>query len=145
MKENVEVINIVYKDCDMSIKSLTELLKDLDDKQNKIKDTTSNILKGYERYLKQAEQLLDKYDAEGKKDNIFKEMMSKMGVANEVKKDNSDANIAEMLIKGINMGVENINSKIKGSEEEIDKEVLDFADDFLDFQKDNIKELKKHI
>lgn len=145
MKENIEVINLVYKDSDMSIKSLTELLESLEDKQNKIKDTVSHILKGYERYYDKSLKLLNDYDKEGKKENILKEMMAKMGVDKEVKKDNSDANIAQMLIKGIDMGVSDINSKLKKAKDNIDKEVMDLANDFLDFQKDNIASLKKHM
>lgn len=145
MKENIEVINLVYKDSDMSIKSLTELLETLEEKQNKIKDTVSNILKGYERYYDRALKLLNDYDSDGKKENILKEMMAKMGVDKEVKKDNSDANIAQMLIKGIDMGVSDINNKLKKTKDNIDNEVMNLANDFLDFQKDNIKSLKKHM
>ena len=50
VNENLEVISHIYKDCDASISSLTTMLKDLKDKDNKIKETTQNILKGYERY-----------------------------------------------------------------------------------------------
>ena len=60
VNENLEVISHIYKDCDASISSLTTMLKDLKNKDNKIKETTQNILKGYERYLKESKNLLKK-------------------------------------------------------------------------------------
>ena len=105
VNENLEVISHIYKDCDASISSLTTMLKDLKDKDNKIKETTQNILKGYERYLKEAKNLLKKGNVEPEKMGLIPKMMAKMGVDREVKNDNSDASMASTLIQGIQMGV----------------------------------------
>ena len=113
MNENLEVISHIYKDCDASISSLTTMLKDLKNKDNKIKETTQNILKGYERYLKESKNLLKKGNVEPEKMGLIPKMMAKMGVDREVKNDNSDASMASMLIQGIQMGVLDIEKKIK--------------------------------
>ena len=112
VNENLEVISHIYKDCDASISSLTTMLKDLKNKDNKIKETTQNILKGYERYLKEAKNLLKKGNVEPEKMGLIPKMMAKMGVDREVKNDNSDASMASMLIQGIQMGVLDIEKKL---------------------------------
>lgn len=124
MNENLEVISHIYKDCDASISSLTTMLKDLKDKDNKIKETTQNILKGYKRYLKEAKNLLKKGNVEPEKMGLIPKMMAKMGVDREVKNDNSDASMASMLIQGIQMGVLDIEKKLKQYEKTIDKKTL---------------------
>ena len=47
MNENSELVLHIYKDAEMSAYSLTRLLKDLKDKDNKIKKTLEDILKEY--------------------------------------------------------------------------------------------------
>jgi len=145
VNENLEVISHIYKDCDASISSLTTMLKDLKNKDNKIKETTQNILKGYERYLKESKNLLKKGNVEPEKMGLIPKMMAKMGVDREVKNDNSDASMASMLIQGIQMGVLDIEKKLKQYEKTIDKKAIKFVEEFKNFQQDNIEALKKHL
>ena len=44
MKEKNELLLHVYKDCDMSVTTLTELLDDLKEKDNKIKGVVEDLL-----------------------------------------------------------------------------------------------------
>ena len=68
-----------------------------------------------------------------------------MGIKKEVLHDNSDASIADMLIKGISMGTIDMEKKIENYKENVDKENLKLAKDFYQFQQENIEELKKHL
>ena len=144
MKDDLEIIKQIYKDADMSIASLTSLLTDLEDKDNKIKGTIKNIKEGYQRYKDMAQKILKKEKVELESNSFMTKMMANMGIKKEVKSDNSDASIADMLIKGILMGETDIDKKLK-SFEKIDKKVEKMATDFKEFQEDNIKALKEHL
>ena len=72
-------------------------------------------------------------------------MSAKMGITKEVMADNSDASIADMLIKGISMGSIDMEKKIEVYKENVDKENMKWAKDFYQFQQDNIKALKKFL
>ena len=72
-------------------------------------------------------------------------MMAKMVVDREVKNYNSDASMASMLIQGIQMGVLDIEKKLKQYEKTIDKKTIKFVEEFKNFQQDNIEALKKHL
>ncbi len=144
MKDDLEIIKQIYKDADMSIASLTTLLTDLEDKDNKIKGTIKNIKEGYQRYKDMAQKILKKEKVELESNSFMTKMMANMGIKKEVKSDNSDASIADMLIKGILMGETDIDKKLK-SFEKIDKKVEKMATDFKEFQEDNIKALKEHL
>lgn len=145
MSENIEVLSKIYKDSEMSCFSLDELLVFLKDKDNKIKDTVENIKKGYERYKNEALDLLDKLNKDGIEESIMSKMMASMGIKKEVKNDNSDSNIASVLIKGISMGILDMEKIINDYEKKLDKDVFKFSKKFLNFQKDNVEELKKHL
>ena len=48
MKENYELMEHIYKDAEMASYTLTKLIRDLKDKDNKIKKTLEDIMKEYE-------------------------------------------------------------------------------------------------
>lgn len=145
MNENIELLEYIYKDASMAAFTLEELLKDLNGRDNKIIKPCEDILKGYERYRDETKEKILKLDTEVKEKNILSKMGAKMGIKKEVLHDNSDASIADMLIKGLSMGTIDMEKKIENYKENVDKENLKLAKDFYQFQQENIEELKKHL
>ena len=145
MNENLELYKHILKDSDMSVYSLTKLLEDLKEKDNKIKTTVEDILKGYERYKEQAKTYLEEHDEDLEYDGMMAKAGARMGIKMEVNKDNSDSSIADMLIKGVSMGSIDMEKKINAYENEVGNDELKFAKDFLSFQQDIVENLKKYL
>ncbi len=145
MDENCELLESIYKDAAMATYTLEELLKKLNGKDNKIIKPCEDILKGYERYRDETKEKLLKLDSELKEESIMSKIGAKMGIMKEVITDNSDASIADMLIKGISMGSIDTEKKIGAYKENVDKDNIKWAKDFYQFQQDNIKALKKFL
>ena len=145
MDENLELYKHILKDTDMSVFSLTELLKDLKDKDNKITKTVEDILKGYERYLKECKKYLEEHDCKPEYEGMMAKMGAGMGIKKEVNSDNSDSSIADMLIKGVSMGSIDMEKKINDYKDEVGKDELKFAKEFYGFQQDIIVNLKKYL
>lgn len=132
----------IYKDTNMAIFTLKETLKKLKEKDNKIKEVIGEIIKGYERYNIQAKEKLKEDELE--ENGSLSKMFASHGIGKEIKKDNSDSSIADMLIEGISMGSLDIEKKIK-SYKKAEKEEKKMAEDFYKFQKDIITNLKKFL
>ena len=146
MDESLEIVNHIYKDSEMAISTLTKLSNTLEKKDNKIKDTVEDIIKGYERYFKDAKKILNKNNCKKDKNGLVSKVMANMGIDKEVKDDNSDSAMADMLIKGVSMGSIDLEKKLKKyKDKEIDDEVLELANRFKDFQDDIIKKLKEYL
>ncbi len=145
MNENREIILTIYKDSEMAAFSCKNLLEDLKDKRNKIKETVLHILEGYERYQKDALEYLDELCVPKQTEGKMTKIASKLGIQKEVKSDNSDSAIAEMLIQGISMGCLSMEQKLNASENHLEKKYKKFAQDFLKFQQENITALKKEL
>ena len=145
MNENCELLESIYKDAAMATYTLEELLKELNGKDNKIIKPCEDILKGYERYRDETKEKLLKLDSELKEKSIMTKIGAKLGIMKEVITDNSDASIADMLIKGISMGSIDTEKKIGAYKENVDKDNIKWAKDFYQFQQDNIKALKKFL
>ena len=145
MKEKNELILHIYEDAQMACFTLESLLRDLKEKDNKIKNITENILKEYENWTKRAKAILQKGNAEISEEPVMAKMMAGVNIKMEVMSDNSDSAIADMLIKGISMGSIDMEKKISAYKESVSKEDLNFAEDFLKFQERVIDDLKKYV
>lgn len=142
---DLELYKHIYHDCEMSIFSLETLLNDLKDKDNKIKDVVEDIKIGYKRYFQEVENLLKASNSIPKNAGIMAKMGASFGIDKEVKADNSDSNMADMLIKGISMGILDIEKKINDYKQKAGKEEIKYANKFLEFQKEIVEELKKFL
>lgn len=145
MKEKNELLLHVYKDCDMSVTTLTELLDDLKEKDNKIKGVVEDLLKEYQSFLNRSKECLEKENVPLETEGVMTKMMANMGVSKEVKHDNSDSSIADLLIKGISMGSIDMEKKLEDYKKEVEKGDLKFAKEFLKFQQKAIDKLKKFL
>ena len=145
MKENNELVLHIYQDAEMACYTLTKLLEDLKEKDNKIKKTLEDVLKEYENWKSKTKKYLKKEHAEISKTGMFEKMMAKMGISKEVKSDNSDSAIADLLIKGVSMGTIDMEKKIKAYQEEASDKDLEIARDFLKFQEKTIDIFKEYL
>ena len=145
MNENIEMLEYIVKDCDMAIKSLTTLIRTINNKDNKIKNVVEGIIKGYENILKDSKGIINKSKYEISKNSKFAEMGSYMGVKMELLKDNSDSRVADMLIKGLTMGTLDMDKKINKFSKDVDKDIMSLAKKFYKFQQESIEILKPYL
>ena len=145
MDENIELLEIVYKNAEMGVFTINKLLKELKDKENKIKKLAKEELDKYEHFKEESENLIKKYDYDLEKNKLSSKIMSSMGITKEVDSDNSDASIAHMLTEGITMGIVDMETKIDNYKDDVEKDILKLAKEFLKFQQEEIENLKEYM
>ena len=143
--EDIELYKHIYQDSEMVHYTISKLFEELKQKDNKIKSVVEDILKQYESYYEESKSYLLEHDQDLKENGMMAKMGASMGIKKEVKSDNSDSSIAEMLIQGIAMGSLEMEKKIGNYEKDASKETLKFAKKFLQFQEDSITGLKKFL
>ena len=142
MNEEQELMKHIHKDASMAAYSITKLLDDLRKKDNKIKKYLQEILKEYEKYAEITNNELENNCATPVEEGSMAKMMASMGIKKEVMADNSDAAMADMMIKGISMGTIEMEKKISDYKDVVSKDQLKIAKDFLKFQQETIEKLK---
>lgn len=145
MNENSEMLLYIYKNADMGVKSTTKLLKLLNNSDNKIKPIVEEELKEYESFLKKTKTLLKKNKVEPKGTSLLLDLTSSITMNMEFMKDNSDAKIADMLIRGFTMGNIEIDKKIDKYKNATDKSILKIAKELKKFGETNIELLKPYL
>ncbi len=145
MNRQCELIEKIYKDASMGRYSTEKLLENLKGKDNKITGVVESIFKEYSSFEQSAKESLLAKDLKPEQEGNFTKMMSSMGIFKEVLNDNSDSSIADLLIQGLSMGEIEMKKRVENASDDIDKDDLKLAKDFLKFQKDAQKDLKKYL
>ena len=145
MNENNELLMYIYKNADMGVKSTTKLIRLLNTRDNKIKKVVEGELKGYENFLKKSKTLLKKNKVEPKGASIVADISSSIAMDMEFMKDNSDAKIADILIRGFTMGNIEIDKKIEKYKKDADKDILKLAKELKRFGEINIELLQPYL
>ena len=145
MKENHELILHIYQDAEMACFTISKLLTDLKEKDNKIKKTVESVLKEYEEWKRKTKKYLKESNAEISENGMMAKMMAGMSIKKEVNSDNSDSAIADLLIQGVQMGTLSMEKKLKQYEGDADRHEISLAKDFLKFQEKTINVFKEYL
>lgn len=143
--ENLELLEYLYKNSEMGITTLTKMLSELKDKENKIKLWASETIKEYEKYYKEVEELIKKYKVNIKGNSMISKMGANMGIKMEVMKDNSDSAMAHMIMEGVTMGLVDIETKVKNYSDVCDKKIINLAKDYKESLNNQLETLKKYL
>lgn len=145
MKENSELLLLMYDNVNMGVVSSKELLKLLKNKDNKIKFILEEELQRYEYFYKSIKKLLRKNKVKVSHSKLLLHFSTSKAMEMEVSKDNSDSKIANILIRGFTMGNINIEAKVKNYKKEASKEVIKLALDIKSFGEKQIELLKEFL
>ncbi|MBQ7140496.1 MAG: hypothetical protein IJO32_03240 [Bacilli bacterium] len=142
MNNNVEFLNYISKNAEMgftSIKDLIDVVKDED-----LKKILKQQINEYENIYEEANKLLDNYDEEQKEINPAQKFTSYIMIKMNLLKDKSTSHIAEMMMKGSNMGIIDIEKKLN-SFDSLDKKVNHLGEKLLKTEENNIEQLKPYL
>lgn len=145
MNENKELLVLIHENVKMGLTSTKKLLSLLLNTNNKIKMTLESELKTYESLYNKTKKEIKKQKITIEKKGLLKTLSSTVAMKTEVNKDNSDSNIASILIRGFNMGNIDIEAKIKSYKKEVDKSTLNLAKKVLAFGESEITKLKSFL
>lgn len=143
MNANAQLLNFVYENAQMGVKSLRQILDFLEEEN--LKTYLTKQLNGYEGFEQQAKELLQKNGFDEKGLNAFEKVRTYLMINIQTMNDKSSSHIAEMLIIGSNMGiidaVKNVN-KYKNSAE---KDILALMENLKRFEEKNAEHLKEYL
>lgn len=143
MEENIKALNELNKGATMGIEAINFIIDKVKDK-NLVK-LLKKELKEYKQISKRVEEIYNKYDKNDnpKEPNPMTKAMTWWGIEMKTFLDESDSKIAELLIKGTDMGIIEGNKIINNNE--LAKEIQDIAHDYIDMQEHSIEDLKEYL
>ena len=136
------ILNEVNKGIKMGMDSISSIAEKVTDDQ--LKDDLQSEYNQYNEILNDVNAELGKYEEFPKELNPAQKMMGWFDIQISTLTDDSDSKIAEMLIKGTNMGIiEGV--KLLNNNPETTNEIKNILTNFIQFQENNVERLKKYL
>lgn len=117
-KDTVRLLRECDAGVNMGISSIDEVSDHIKNKE--FKELLENCRTQHDKLNSEIQQLLDKYQDEGKEPNPIAKGMSWMKTNIKLGMDNSDNTVADLMTDGCNMGVKSLNkylNKYKAADE----------------------------
>ena len=142
--ENIKFLNLIYQNAEMGLLGIDCVLDKIEDEEI-LKIVKEQKLE-YEKFCKDAEELLSKYGAEEKEISALKKLSSRlMSEAMTINKE--DKNIIKLMIEGNEKGVIAIKEKLNMYEhkENIAPEVINLAKKLYATEEHNREEFVSYL
>ena len=136
------ILNEINKGIKMGMDSISSIAEKVTDDQ--LKDDLQSEYNQYNAILNDVNAELGKYEEFPKELNPAQKMMGWFDIQMSTLTDNSDSKIAEMLIKGTNMGIiEGV--KLLNNNPETTDTIKNILTNFIQFQENNVERLKEYL
>ena len=136
------ILNEINKGIKMGMDSISSIAEKVTDDQ--LKDDLQSEYNQYNEILNDVNAELGKYEEFPKELNPAQKMMGWFDIQMSTLTDDSDSKIAEMLIKGTNMGIiEGV--KLLNNNPETTNEIKNILTNFIQFQENNVERLKTYL
>ena len=142
MKENVELLQFIYKNAKMGLIGIDNIKDNIQDKRllKVIKEQEND----YFEIANIATDMLSSSGVEREEISSISKVMTFIDARISTMNDSSNTNIAKMMITGNNKGIIEIQEKINNYQGKNNR-ILKLAKKLLEIEKRNIENLKKYL
>lgn len=142
-KTTAEVLQQVYKNVRMASESILTLMPSVTDET--LKSDMTVQLSAFEAFASRTAKLLSEEGAKPEEESAFARLSAKWGTKINAMKDSSPAHIAEMMIEGATMGVNDMLREIRASEGGgVSENAVRLARDVCEYEEKIIEQMKTH-
>ena len=139
---NHKALNDTYKNAHIALQSISDLLPDV--KDNELKEELKTEYEGYENFMSELNAYMEENDIERKDINFFKKAMLWSSIKMKTIIDDSRNQIAEMMLNGTVMGINELTA-MKNEGENFDPKVTEFIEKLLTLEEDYEQRLRKFL
>lgn len=140
MSGNAELLNFIYQNAEMGVNTMKQILDRVE--EGPMKDHLRSQLTGYEDFQQQARKMLNANGYDEKGISAFERIKTYLMINMQTITDISESHIAKMLIIGSTMGIVEATQDTR-KYKDAEKDILKLVEKLLDFEEENVKELKK--
>ena len=144
MEENINALDELNKGSKMGVDAISMIVEKTSNK--KLKKVLDEQSKHYEKIMKKINKLYSEFDSNGTphETNLMEKIMTFYGIEMKTMMDDSDSKIAELILKGTNMGIIE-GRKLLNNNENLPKDIDTILNDFVVMQEDSVETLKKYL
>lgn len=140
-----ELVLEIYNLTLMGKKNTKKIMNLIVKKNNKIKGLVEEIYKEYEAFNKECKKLMKQFKIKSETNTTLASIMANTAMMSEVSNDNSDSKVADIMLRGLQMGEIEIQKHLSDYKGKVDKSIADFTNKILKFHRSYKKELTKYL
>ena len=140
---NLDAINEVYKNASVALLSISNVTPETTDVE--LKKELLEEYDGYEKLLGEITKYMAEKGYEAKEVGVMKKFMMKSGIKMNTAMDDSESNIAQIMIKGTVMGITELCELINNSERVTDKKIIEYAERLKTLEEEYEQRLKQFL
>lgn len=142
MDNSKYILNEIGKGLQMGLDSISNITEKVDDQE--LKDDLLNQYAEYSSLLKRTNEEISHYSDVPEQLNPMQKAMGWVSIEMNTLADKSNSKIAEMMLKGTNMGIiEGV--KLWNNNPDTTHEIKSILKDFIAFQEHTVEKLKKYL
>ena len=142
--DTVELLSGLYKNVRMAEDSISAILPHVED-ERLMSDLTVE-LSCFEEYARRALHELKARDAGPKEESLFAKAGVKLGTFINTLVDSSADHLAEMMIKGATMGINDLCRQVRAAKESgADAETRSLLEEVLRYEEGVVEEMKSYL
>ena len=143
-QKTTDLLGAIYKNVKMAGDSLIDLMPKV--KDEKLKSEMTVQLSTYEAFASRAAKLLADEGGKPAEEGILTKMSAKMGCFMNTMRDSTSSHLAEMIIEGATMGMNDMYKQIRESENtDVSEKALRLARDVCAYEERTIEEMKRFL
>ncbi len=143
-KTTSEVLEVVYKNVKMAGDSILNLMPKV--KDEKLKSEMTVQLSTFEAFASRAAKLLSDAGVKPEEEGFVTRMTAKMGSMMNTLRDSSTEHLAEMLVEGATMGVNDMMKQLRESENtSVSEAALRLCRDVCAYEEKIVKDLREYL
>lgn len=139
---NRKAILDVYKNAHIAMQSISNLLPEVNDLE--LKNELLYQFDGYKSFIDEVDYYLKEKGIEPEDINLFQKTMMKGAIKFKTMIDASRNHVADMMIKGSVMGINEL-AQMNNESKNYDKEIADFIARLLNLEEEYERRLKKFL
>ncbi len=141
-EENINALDEIHKGSCMGMDAIHFIADKVEDQ--KFREFLRKQYDDYHTIAEEIEEIYPKYnDDQPHKTNTMEKAMTWYGIEMRTVSDKSSSKIAELLLKGVNMGI--IEGRKVLNNKGIDKEVHNLISKYISMQEKSVETLKKYL
>lgn len=139
--KTAELLEAVYKNVKMASDSILTLMPKV--KDERLKQDMTTQLSVFDAYASRAAKLLGEEGVKPEEENLMVRMSAKMGSMMNTMRDSTSTHLAEMLVEGSTMGVNDMLKQLRRAENSnVSESALRLARDVCAYEEKLVEELK---
>ena len=139
---NLTILNEIGKATRMGLSSISFVSEKIEDE--KMKEDLSTQYANYGKVLDKVNTQFEKYGEIPDEEPMKDKMMTWTGVQMNTLTDKSNSHIAELMIQGNLMGIIE-SQKLLNHSPQMEQQVKDILNDFINLQNNNIDKMKEYL